>query len=829
MRNLKRALSLAVASVMLLGMMVVGTSAASYPDVVAHDNQEAIEVLKLVSVMSGDENGNFNPEKSVTRNEMAVIMVNLMKLKLNGSHPFTDVPAWADKYVAACYTNGVVSGISATEYGGDNELTAAQAALMVMKTLGYFEFQGEFGNDWQLATVKKATELDLFKDVDASVNEPLTRAEAAQIVFNALDSYIVIVSEKGGMKVEGEGLSVTQAAEYTYSYGQNPKTLQEKLFGDRLNKQADGTDDLGRVTTVWTYKPEKGDLKTAEFAATADYTVVLSKNYASGKLADLVDDILDKTYSKLNADKAIATGKTTWNGATVADLAALNEKVASVDETGVVVELFVNEDDAKLVDSIVAYSYELKQISKIDTKVKEADADDGVKAYVTIKGDKTYNDDKIPGFDVADYEKDDYIVICYGKDGALVETYAPEIVDGVSFSSIASNDLTAKVGSTKYTSNGAAKFGSAKVGADNSYDLYLDANGYVLFVDEVEATKTLDDVYYVLNAFKNSGSENEYGEVAGDKAYVQVVDLAGAISNVEVEYKADNAVATALVGKLVTFKDVKDEDYKAATEYDFEADKTFDKASDFTGEVKTSTKQISGAYLKADTEFVLITTKDDKGAALKLGKITAEVKTAATGDLKDAIVITAKEGTAKIVKYVIVKDAGSIAATYEDKLYVNSTSYDVTEDGHVFTVYNNKGEKIEILCADTVTELDKGFNTYEINDDGEYTLSKVSGKAIVTGSWDGDKHTGVWAEKAFYSYYNGMLTLGETGKMKDIAAADAVVVDLVDDEIEIASLAELELAVNDSDNATLKDVKVSVDIDKDGAVIVFIVAATEVE
>ena len=33
MRNLKRALSLAVASVMLLGMMVVGTGAAGYPDV----------------------------------------------------------------------------------------------------------------------------------------------------------------------------------------------------------------------------------------------------------------------------------------------------------------------------------------------------------------------------------------------------------------------------------------------------------------------------------------------------------------------------------------------------------------------------------------------------------------------------------------------------------------------------------------------------------------------------------------------------------------------------------------------------------------------------
>ena len=51
MRNLKRALSLALSSVMLLGMMVVGTSAASYPDVDAQDNLEAIEVLEMLGVM----------------------------------------------------------------------------------------------------------------------------------------------------------------------------------------------------------------------------------------------------------------------------------------------------------------------------------------------------------------------------------------------------------------------------------------------------------------------------------------------------------------------------------------------------------------------------------------------------------------------------------------------------------------------------------------------------------------------------------------------------------------------------------------------------------
>ena len=105
MRNLKRALSLTLASVMLLGMMVIGTSAASYPDVTDEHNVEAIEVLQAVGAMSGSNSGNFNPDAKVSRVEMAIVMANLLDLKVDyfaGQNHFTDVPAWAGNYVAAC-------------------------------------------------------------------------------------------------------------------------------------------------------------------------------------------------------------------------------------------------------------------------------------------------------------------------------------------------------------------------------------------------------------------------------------------------------------------------------------------------------------------------------------------------------------------------------------------------------------------------------------------------------------------------------------------------------------------------------------------------------
>ena len=151
MRNLKRALSLGLTAAMISGLMVMGSSAASYADVTSENNVEAIEVLQAVGVMVGDEDGNFNPDEYVTRNEMAVVMSNLLALNVSNftssSIPFTDVPDWAAPYVAACYADGITSGTSDTTYGGDDTVTAAQAGLMMLKALGYFQYSSDFGSD----------------------------------------------------------------------------------------------------------------------------------------------------------------------------------------------------------------------------------------------------------------------------------------------------------------------------------------------------------------------------------------------------------------------------------------------------------------------------------------------------------------------------------------------------------------------------------------------------------------------------------------------------------------------------------------------------------
>ena len=206
MRNLKRALSLGLTAAMISGLMVMGSSAASssYTDVADTNNVEAIEVLKAVGVMVGDENGNFNPDQNVTRNEMAVIMANLMEYNVasyKNTSPFTDVPSWAEPYVAACYTNGITSGYSDTVYGGSDTVTTAQAALMLMKALGYFQYASDFGSDWQLATTRQGNDIDLFVGVDSGVTAPMTRNDVAQLVLNTLKSGTVQAETDGSFQI----------------------------------------------------------------------------------------------------------------------------------------------------------------------------------------------------------------------------------------------------------------------------------------------------------------------------------------------------------------------------------------------------------------------------------------------------------------------------------------------------------------------------------------------------------------------------------------------------------------------------------------------------
>lgn len=104
--------------------------------------------LKLMGLMKGTGTG-FELEREATRIEGAVMLVRLLgkenyALQAHLSHPFKDVPTWANDYIGYMYTSGITTGISADTYGSSLKLTAAQYAAFVLRSLNYSEKENDF-------------------------------------------------------------------------------------------------------------------------------------------------------------------------------------------------------------------------------------------------------------------------------------------------------------------------------------------------------------------------------------------------------------------------------------------------------------------------------------------------------------------------------------------------------------------------------------------------------------------------------------------------------------------------------------------------------------
>ena len=201
MRNLKRALSLALASVMVLSMMVIGAGAVSIDDFSDKDkivNTEAVTTMVSLGVINGKEDGSYDPTGIVTRAEMA----KLIAVTLNGGKDptlgsitanFTDTKGhWAESYIAYVASLGIIDGRGDGTFGPNDQVTGAQAAKMILTMLGYrSDIEGFTGPLWAIKVQTKGNDIDLFADMLINPDEGLTRDDTAQMLYNGVQSWMV--------------------------------------------------------------------------------------------------------------------------------------------------------------------------------------------------------------------------------------------------------------------------------------------------------------------------------------------------------------------------------------------------------------------------------------------------------------------------------------------------------------------------------------------------------------------------------------------------------------------------------------------------------------
>ena len=253
MRNLKRTLSLALAAIMLVGMMVVSASAASYNNLTDKDeivNKDAVSMLVSLGIIEGKPDGSYGPTENVARAQMAKMLSVIMNKGVDNSALYqsvnsglTDITShWAKGHINYCYTTGIIAGRGTGTFDPSATVTALEAAKMLLVAVGYDPaIEGFEGADWAINVSVRADEQGIFEGFTKDLSAPLNRDDAALLIYNALDVEMIqsyttnnypivysdhrtILSDKYGViKVEG----VVTANEWAILDDDTDTALQE--------------------------------------------------------------------------------------------------------------------------------------------------------------------------------------------------------------------------------------------------------------------------------------------------------------------------------------------------------------------------------------------------------------------------------------------------------------------------------------------------------------------------------------------------------------------------------------------------------------------------
>ena len=713
---MKKLLALVLALVMSMSLVTI--SNAAFKDADKISNKEAVDVMAAVGVLAGYDNGEFGATDTLTRAQACKIIAYLDlggktadAIKGTGT-VFTDVKAtsWYAGYVEYCAGAGYVAGVGGGKFDPEAKVTGVQFAKMLLCALGYkAEVEGYTGSDYTIAIARDANKNDLFDGLSIVTSANLTREQAAQMAFNALEA--TVVEYQGGTNVTtSDGTSVIVNAtrnevkeskyDYTATNGKSTNAsdgvqqLCEKLYQDKLIKTTGESDDFGRPSTKWIY--DKDTTVTASDAAVAVYA---GADYDKDTTKDLKDDYKN------------GINKVVYNGGKddKVNVTYLEKSI-----NGLTIEIYEDPKDDDGLIAVVIEGY-VAQIDNIETNDKDEvkkvtftvyeattsesitiDAKDDEDAYAMIKG----------------LDEDDYFV-AFLKPGWDDSKKASDLLAVDSVKAV-EGKVTAMSADTYY--NGWIKIDGVKYEFANEYSqekieladegTYYLYNGYVIHSDK-EANKADDQFLYVVRG------GNESDKFGGKTYYAEVVFTDGTAKTIEVAKVGGNAPTKDIDKGLYTYTySEKNDNYKLTS-------KDLDSVEAKLVKGKTAVT----ANVTGNAKTIYVSVKLDNG---KFDSATVYTGYKAVKSMSGNAYMDTDKGTAKVV-YIL--NATSVADN-SDLVYVagKSVSDEVVKDDDLGSYYTYNaivdGKIVEIMVDEEMTgsdELDGLYNKSATNDDDVYT------------------------------------------------------------------------------------------------------------
>ena len=791
MRNLKRTLSLALASVMLVGMMSVGASAVNASDFTDADeivNKDAVSTMTALGIINGKEDGSyFDPTGNVTRAEMAKMLCVAINggvdpvLGVKDTPTFTDIKGtWAESYIEYCAANGIIAGRGNNKFDPTGTVSATEAAKMLLGVLGYSaEKSGLVGNDWAINTNVLANQNGLYKKLaNLNANTMLTRDNAAQMIYNALDANMVELNAAGNYTTSQYSYtgteSVVTGTERVWvvkikdsSVNDAIKALDGSVYNSRQDaidtlKEANGGTtplDTGKYTleqktqnvygenTVTKYADETMGHKYLSLITDGDAVLTDVEKDSKGTYTLYMNGITTKgQYTKVEGDYSNLIGQKVEvlykDRENVYGVYASTDSSLIVESTAGKVEA-VKNGEVKIdgttykVDSNVTTTalYTGKLIDGLNVggnkaaAVKAYDNDDNGKidtvvyvpftaAKVTYVGEKSFNTDVNTNVKFEDVNAYDDMA----KNDYVIKSDAANTVDDTD-TYVLAETVKGKIEATKSNSVRIDGTWYNYVTTTPDQDLALDStvkaavlNGYIVKSEVVTASHELKDYALIVNTAK---------DINGEQAKLLFADGTTKVVTTDVAY--DGNSSRAGIGDLVTYE-VKKGEYVLTKAETSDKDKAgFDLILANTYENKSGKGKIGGESI-ADDAVIFVMDNNNKYSTMT-GADFAKYDKDSVKAIKNAY--ANKDNSTGYNSVVLAyatlnKKVNSITSNYG---YVTSAvSTTKNKDGETvssFTFWDGATEHKDIMTDEKVS-LSKGdIFTYEENKDGSYTVTEV--------------------------------------------------------------------------------------------------------
>ena len=519
MRNLKKILALVMALVMSLSLVTIA-NAADFTDSDDISYEEAVDVMSTIGVINGMDDGSFDPNGTLTR-EQAAKLVTYMLLGDNAERlgiersTFKDVAMtrWSAPAIEYCVSLGIIDGAGDGNFYPAGQLTGAAFAKVLLTAIGYdSQKEGLVGASWSVNVSALAAEVGLDNGIeDLSWSAPLTREEAAQMALNAIQAPLVAYDSNATITVNGAEVSIGSGDAYyiTTTLAREQRISDRQLsnsddytveFGERYFPRlrlVRETDEFERPSHTWVYE-------NTELGTYVDYDL-LTETYTESISGRTLYDLLGRsTIADYNISYYV--DGVADDGINANNMIRANTVNYSDTGNGVLTQVFVDHDNEEIIiTSINTY------LAQANSNYNESSETVSLKVFENSSTGTTKIVDVADVPNIVDLTEDQFVLVnMSGKDtNSATNLEVVKVSDVETMSDVAITKFSTSAGSdtdpsifTKLTADGEEYSASKKAKydidvlnlydqqllTDMSYNVYLDQYGYAIGVDLFEGT-----------------------------------------------------------------------------------------------------------------------------------------------------------------------------------------------------------------------------------------------------------------------------------------------------------------------------------------------------